>query len=275
MAGDWIAVRIDLLEDPAVIGIAKLTGLDECAVVGRLVKLWSWADRQTSDGAILHATCAWVDHYLGRNHFADAMVSVGWLTISESGVEFPHFDRWMSKSAKRRLTESRKKRLQRQLSKEDVPKMSRCAGDTVYSTVTSSGSDFQKEEDKEKEEKEGSCAHTVGGFQGGVSKMSASERDKNGTSIDESTPELLAQLWCFTCSRRKFGSCRDNEFDVAREFAAWVKAGADPLKLKHAIENRKDTSEYTWQLKERVIPHTKNGVGLYDGIKAFVARGQK
>lgn len=34
MAGDWIKMRVDLRDDPDVIGIAAATGLDEDTVVG-------------------------------------------------------------------------------------------------------------------------------------------------------------------------------------------------------------------------------------------------
>ena len=51
MAGDWIPMRVDLADDPAVISIATATGLDELAVVGRLHRLWSWANRHLTTGA--------------------------------------------------------------------------------------------------------------------------------------------------------------------------------------------------------------------------------
>ena len=36
MAGDWIKMRMDLPEDPAVYRLARITGLDRLSVVGRL-----------------------------------------------------------------------------------------------------------------------------------------------------------------------------------------------------------------------------------------------
>jgi hypothetical protein len=61
MAGDWIKMRVDLPNDPAVIAISVATGLDEYAVVGRLHKLWSWADSQSRDGHAASVTEKWVD----------------------------------------------------------------------------------------------------------------------------------------------------------------------------------------------------------------------
>ena len=61
MAGDWIPLRADVHEDPAVIAIAAALGMEEYAVVGRLHKLWSWANRQLADGNAACVTDSWID----------------------------------------------------------------------------------------------------------------------------------------------------------------------------------------------------------------------
>ena len=45
MAGDWIKVKTDLATDPAVIRTAATLGLTEDVVVGKLCRLWSWANK--------------------------------------------------------------------------------------------------------------------------------------------------------------------------------------------------------------------------------------
>lgn len=110
MAGDWIPMRMDLLDDPAVIAIAAALNMEEYAVAGRLLKLWSWANRHLKDG---HASVPdkWVDDYLDTAGFAAAMLRVGWLrTRSGGGLEFTSFDRWNSQGAKIRLGETLRKR---------------------------------------------------------------------------------------------------------------------------------------------------------------------
>lgn len=108
MAGDWIPMRTDLAEDPAVIGIADATGLDEGGVVGRLHRLWSWASWHTEDGDVKGVTLAWINRHVHSDGFAEAMVKVGWLVVTKSGVRFPRFDEWNSQSAKKRRLTARR-----------------------------------------------------------------------------------------------------------------------------------------------------------------------
>jgi hypothetical protein len=57
VAGDWIKMRHDLTDDPAVIKLAETTTcVDECHVVGVLHKLWCWVDRQSRNGHALGVT---------------------------------------------------------------------------------------------------------------------------------------------------------------------------------------------------------------------------
>jgi len=106
MAGDWIKMRTNLADDPAVIGIADALDLDEDTVVGKLHRLWSWADSQSRDGHAASVTKKWVDRYVRADGFADAMISVGWMIVDKSGVTLPNFDRHNGKTAKTRALSS-------------------------------------------------------------------------------------------------------------------------------------------------------------------------
>jgi hypothetical protein len=113
MAGDWIPIRCNLIDDPAVLAIAAETGLDEFAVVGRLVRLWAWANQHLSDGQVANLAEAWIDRYVCAPGFARAMLGAGWLQSDAGRISFPRFDRWNSAGAKRRLEKSEQKRAQR------------------------------------------------------------------------------------------------------------------------------------------------------------------
>ena len=72
MAGDWIKMRCDLATDPAVIQIASDLNLDEDTVVGKLHRLWSWANQQTKNGNAC-VTHVFVNRFLRTEGFAEAM----------------------------------------------------------------------------------------------------------------------------------------------------------------------------------------------------------
>lgn len=111
MAGDWLKMRHDLADDPAVIRLAAACSIDEDAVIGKLFRLWSWADRHTIDGVADGIGLAWVDRVARCEGFGAALVRVGWLVESDSGLSFPKFDRHCSDTAKQRaLGKDRMKR---------------------------------------------------------------------------------------------------------------------------------------------------------------------
>jgi hypothetical protein len=102
MAGDWLKMRHDLADDPAVIRLATLCGLEEDAVIGKLFRLWSWADRHSKDGQVEGVDLAWVDRLARRDGYGAALVRVGWLVETGEGLSFPRFDRHCSDTAKAR-----------------------------------------------------------------------------------------------------------------------------------------------------------------------------
>lgn len=112
MAGDWIKMRVDLVDDPAVLHISQSCSLDIDAVIGKLHRLWSWADKHTEDGHILCAFGDAVDRITGTMGFAEAMQQAGWLAFNDGGLVFPRFTEHNGNSAKRRcLQQKRMKRL--------------------------------------------------------------------------------------------------------------------------------------------------------------------
>ena len=111
MAGEWIKMRLDLASDPAVIRIRRATNLDADSVVGKLHRLWSWADAHTADGAAAGLDAQWVDEFAGADGFAGAMVAAGWLEANDAGIRFCNFDKHNGQPAKVRAL--RKTRMER------------------------------------------------------------------------------------------------------------------------------------------------------------------
>ena len=108
VAGDWIKMRMNLAEDPAVIAIADILDASEDLIVGKLHRLWSWANGQTVDGNAVGVTEKWIDRYLSCAGFAAAMQKAGWLIVTVGGVEFPDFDRHNGQPAKQRALTARR-----------------------------------------------------------------------------------------------------------------------------------------------------------------------
>ena len=102
MAGDWIKMKTSLADDPAVIGMSIDLGLESDLVVGKLHRLWSWANLHTSDGNAVGVTPEWVDEFLHVEGFAKSMEKFKWLKIKDDRVTVPRFDRHNGQSAKTR-----------------------------------------------------------------------------------------------------------------------------------------------------------------------------
>jgi len=108
MSGDWIKMRDDLTEDPAVVSIGEATALDEFAVVGRLHALWSWAGKHSVDGNAVSVTPQWIDRKVGCVGFAAAMIEARWLESDGKTVTFPRFDRHNGETAKKRAVTNKR-----------------------------------------------------------------------------------------------------------------------------------------------------------------------
>ena len=101
-------MRCNLDTDPAVFQIAAALEMDELAVVGRLWKVWAWADQHCADCNAVSVTRNVLDRITSTPGFADAMQKVGWLEGLDGALSFPHFDRHNGQTAKKRaLTKNR------------------------------------------------------------------------------------------------------------------------------------------------------------------------
>lgn len=125
MAGDWMPMRLDLCEDPAVMAIADALNMREEFVVGCLHRIWSWASRQCHTGIVTNITLASLARVTNLPDFVTAMKDAGWIEEDveqkEDGtivtfVRFPNWDRWMSNSAKKRLNDTERQRNSRKSS---------------------------------------------------------------------------------------------------------------------------------------------------------------
>ena len=106
MAGDWIKVQTNLPDKPEVHYVAKLLNIDPDAVVGKLIRVWSWFDQNTENGDAVGVTIALLDRITFQTGFGEALLQVGWMREDGVILRMPKFDRHTSKSAKNRALTS-------------------------------------------------------------------------------------------------------------------------------------------------------------------------
>ena len=147
MAGDWIKMRNDLPNDPAVYKIAALTKLDRFAVIGRLYAFWSWANKHAVDGRVDGATSTVVDDVVRHDGFAESLAAVRWLEISEDSITLPHHERHNGESGKERgLKNARQARWR-------LSKVSPASTEVDGRASTRPSTDASTREEKRREEK--------------------------------------------------------------------------------------------------------------------------
>lgn len=108
MAAPWIKFDTTTPDKPEVVKIAAILKIDQDAVVGKLLRLWSWVDANSVDGNAMSVTSAFIDRVTFCVGFADAMRTVGWLAGSDENLSVPNFDRHNGKTAKGRALTSRR-----------------------------------------------------------------------------------------------------------------------------------------------------------------------
>lgn len=102
MAGDWIKFEVITSDKPEVWAIATALGIDPDAVVGKLLRVWSWFDQYTEDGNAPSVTKLLLDRNVGVPNFCDAVIRERWMYDVNGLLSLPHFDRHNGETAKTR-----------------------------------------------------------------------------------------------------------------------------------------------------------------------------
>ena len=145
MAGDWIKIEHGLLGKPEVMLLADRLDISHFEAVGHLIAFWQWVDLNLSpDCPRVEVTKKGLDRVAGRDGFADALISVGWMIVENGQISIPNYDVHLSKSAKERAKNQKKKALQRS-------KLSPPQGDKPGDKT---GTDGGTREEKRREENE-------------------------------------------------------------------------------------------------------------------------
>lgn len=95
-------------DKPEICVLATQLRLDPDMVIGKLVRIWSWAEVNRVKGNDLGVTREFLDKLAGKKGFAAAMERCGWLRESEGRLAFVNFERHNGPSGKgRALTAQR------------------------------------------------------------------------------------------------------------------------------------------------------------------------
>ena len=136
----WIKVENATPNKPEVLKLARLLGVSRDDAFGKAMRFWIWLDGVTVDGAVDGVTSQDVDAVVGALGVADALVSAGWLTVSDDGqsIAVPNFDRHNGESAKKRAQKTKRQQKWR----------AGCV-DGVASTVASTGASTREEKSRD------------------------------------------------------------------------------------------------------------------------------
>jgi hypothetical protein len=230
VAGDWIKMRHDLTDDPAVVRIADILQVDEDLVIGKLHRLWSWADRQTADGTTTGISKAWIDRHVRCPGFAEAMCSVKWLIADGDSISFPSFEKHNGESAKRRSRDAIRQRVSRKTRDNEPDKSQRPVHDLSHkkcdNVVTNSGHLTDKSvtrEEKRKEEKKESKEPPLPPETGGEVRSGKFEPRTVAIPQTLDVPEFRDawQRWCQHRAERKPKLTPESVSQQLRDLASW------------------------------------------------------
>lgn len=118
----WIELHDTLPDHPKVIDLADLLRLDKDAVVGKLVRLWTWALNSREDGFLRAkdiVTVADVMRFKGKpQRLIEALVEVQLLDQAEDGYTIHDWDDHVAMLMEKREMKREKDRLRKQRQRE-------------------------------------------------------------------------------------------------------------------------------------------------------------
>lgn len=126
MAGEWIPIDCNLGTKPEVLEVAAATHEPIEVVVGRMVRLWSWAWHVTADGTIRVPRSMLATVAGGDDQFWLAVERAGWLVCTEDSITIPGWSERFGNAAKRRLSEQRRQSVRRAYAKRTHDSVTDC-----------------------------------------------------------------------------------------------------------------------------------------------------
>jgi hypothetical protein len=120
MRRPWIKIETATADKPEICAIATRLRLDTDTVVGKLVRLWSWAEVNRIHGNDIGVTKEFLDKLVGRKGFAEALEHAGWLICDGERLRFPNFERHNGNASKIRSQTAKRVERHRQRTQSAV-----------------------------------------------------------------------------------------------------------------------------------------------------------
>lgn len=136
MRRPWIKIETATPDKPEICAIATRLRIDTDSVVGKLIRLWSWAEVNRVDGNDIGVTKEFIDKLVGRKGFAEALEAAGWLRAQGEALQFPNFERHNGNASKIRGQTA--KRVERHRQRQPSPKAGPVAEAIEKSTPSAS-----------------------------------------------------------------------------------------------------------------------------------------
>ena len=108
MAGEWFQVDCNIDSKPEVLEIADRVDCDIEVVVGRVVRLWAWAQLNCTDGEARVSMRTLCRIAGGDAAFWTAVRDSGWLVLEDQAIVIPRWDERFSQAAKARRLHARR-----------------------------------------------------------------------------------------------------------------------------------------------------------------------
>ncbi len=102
MARNWIKIETVTPDKPEICAIATFLKIDPDAALGKLIRLWSWAEVNQINGNNVSVTRGFIDKVVGQQGFADALAHANWLSGNDGALVFTKFSKHNGKVARGR-----------------------------------------------------------------------------------------------------------------------------------------------------------------------------
>ncbi|TKK23411.1 hypothetical protein EcCFBP13530_04435 [Enterobacter cancerogenus] len=161
MASNWIKVEVITPDKPEIFLISEKLNIDPDMVLGKLIRLWVWADQQIaisnansvtdseqkerkSNASVLSKIA--IDRIAFMPGFADALIYAGWLIQEGDSLFFVNFEKHNGKSSKNRALTNERVNKSRNLKRNGNDK---CNAVNVTPSNQKALPEEEEEEDKE------------------------------------------------------------------------------------------------------------------------------